>query len=469
MKLILCLGLALAASCARGGEVNIGNFGAIPDDDIDDTPAFAAADASGTNLTVRLPRGRFILNGHAWTNANVAIVGAGRETILTPSISTNTLFFNTPGQRVRLSNLQVDGARQPENAVYIIGATEAILENVYVHGAGTLGGTNAVDGVSFFGANGRLIINDSEFAENERDGVLAWTAKELAVMNSVARDNGRGGFCGDIFEKTGPQRISFQGNTITNCGAIGLYAESVITQPCDISIVGNAILNCGKAEALWEYSYGIAAGNYTRGVIQGNRIENFGGAVAIKGYGNAIELNSIAGAVAVIGNKIVNPRGFGIAAANGKGTGTPVICANTISGAGRSGIYVYLFPNAIVSNNEITGSGEDGIFVHTSLRAKVLGNTIRKSSAREKGKHSGVRALASYSLNVSENEIEGDDQRFGIEQDASTSIAEMNANKITTFSSGWITNGAGTTGGRIIGGRQLFQKATTSPPEKKKE
>jgi hypothetical protein len=440
-------GAVFSGSGATGRWVtnilNVQEFGAVADGVTDNSAVYAAIDAlSTTNIVLYFPAGLYAGN-RTWTNKNLRFSGDGLSTILLPFTATNLFRFASTNQRVFYKDLQFDMAFMDASALTHVGIDLADFESVTVSNAGDVGGVRSIDGVNFTSPWGTIRARNSHFYRCERDGIIIWPAYDATVENCTSDYHGRGGIVADKggggpYPTYGSTRVKFERNTVTDCGAIGVYTEGYTNSPMTISLRGNVVKRTGNGDAIWGYSYGVTAGNYALGDIIGNTVEDFSLTGSASGYGNGMDISRVSGTVNIIGNIVLNTRGIGIKAASTIGGVSLAIRGNTVSNA-VSGVSLYLFPDSDVSGNFIYNSRQIGAVIHTSPRTSFHGNLVSGSSYTNSGAYPGVKATLSPGLKGSGNGIDSIYQSTGFEHDASLPKT-WSENRTVTSVSGPINN-----------------------------
>lgn len=178
--------------------VDITTFGAIPNDNIDDTTAIQNAINSLTNGgVVYIPSGTFLVNVDDCINLNnnIALLGNGNSSILKlidNQTNLNNILKAESKQNVVIYNLAIDGNRANQNndtttqyGVFISGSSNCFIEKVYVYN------TNGV-GIHLYNTK-NSIVNQCYSIGNKYHGFEIEQSDYCQLLNSYGKANDRHG------------------------------------------------------------------------------------------------------------------------------------------------------------------------------------------------------------------------------------------------------------------------------------
>ena len=370
-----------------GRMVNIQEFGAIPDDGLDDREAIQAAiDAAATNgAGVWCPSGTYDLTRHPTKSlalemkTGMIFVGAGIDQCILKLLPDQTRFTrifsihtNTETTDVVIRDLTLDGDFANQNDAsghdqqhgIFIGTDTAIVRRFFLTGLKIrkMGG----DGIALYGGVGTMeaIITNNHIEDTDRSGIagLGNGPRRLIIANNQLL-NFANGSCID-FEPTiagnGPADIIVAGNVmvsgITTGPTVTLAGSDASNRAAGVIFAHNSVSD-GSVQIAW-------ADDVT---ISGNTIDlgsNTQTALLLQRTINqaTVVSNIIRGATATsAGIRVV---GTGTEVAN-----NVIIQANRVASYG-TGVELATCTECIVSDNVLMGSGTAttrGILVNANL------------------------------------------------------------------------------------------------------
>jgi hypothetical protein len=240
--------IALAPIASSAATRDVGAFGAIPDDDHDDTAAIQKAiDASNAGDTVTLPAGTLLINRALRAKSGVSIRGAGSErTIIALDADHEIDFFDLSGTRnVELTGFTIDGKgdAKARNGIFARTGGGHFIHHLTIQ---NLGSPNGPLGIHFIGADGNYTngVSDCVIADNAIRNIglasawgggirLSWGSSRNRVLRNVVENTGRGG----IFADNGSMDLVISSNTVSRSGRKDSKLGIEIWGDCDRSVI----------------------------------------------------------------------------------------------------------------------------------------------------------------------------------------------------------------------------------------
>ncbi|HMP04874.1 MAG TPA: right-handed parallel beta-helix repeat-containing protein [Lacipirellulaceae bacterium] len=325
--------LLITAATAQN-TLLITDFGAVANDDADDTSAIQAAIASALpGDTVLIPAGTFNVSASIiMGGTQVVLAGVGQnESVLKPYAGGPT--FINPIVLSGNSNTVRDFAINGNNTV-------GFANGIYVGGTGATMDRMTIRDLNTFGF---------------QHGIYALTADNVTISNSTFENIHVNSFWGAAIRYQSGIGVQIFNNTIRNTGRGGIFVNELAGRgSTDIVIRDNLIENSGLAPD--GISMAIELGPYTkRAVVENNTVDHW------------ISVGPIADQVAVRRNTIGDSRytiSYGLEAAGG--TTNLVFSDNVVTGGVQQGLLI-ANTNAkdrmLIRNNVFEGASEAGILV----------------------------------------------------------------------------------------------------------
>jgi len=378
---------------APGLTYDITDYGAIPDDQIDDARAFVKIlSAHPSNMQIRIPSGTFLINTSIdlRNNDNVTILGEGSRSII--KLTTQDNIIRVESKNIVIKDLALDGnsrySRAANDGITTgFHANNLLLQNVYIHN--TTG--HAIQVL----ASKNAIINNCRFENIGFEGVNSHISGGAICLNSVdgARitNNQINGFFGDggIFTSGGgvmgfTKNVLIDNNTITG-GHTDEGSGIHIWQGTNL-IITNNIIHDSK---LLYNSDSIHQGINGISIFYGDNIVLYRNEVyRVSGVG--LEIHGIN--IHVVDNYVHKfiengsyACGFWLSAANA------LLENNTIEDFTNFGI--------LIGNDDVTNDGQ--LHMYPSNNEQIINNIIRDTKIMEHKDSSGIRII-----------LEGGDKKY---------------------------------------------------------
>lgn len=401
MKYILIILFIFSISC-KSMDVkvfDISKYGAIPNDDKDDTKAILAVFNKASvykNAKILIPKGRFIVNSIFIKDLkNITIEGNG---ILCKKIDNSTpVLFLDNAENIIINNIKIEGNNiikdiQPSgyeyNAIQFTNSKNIAINNVEIYKM--TGG-----GIIFFHSEDISVL-DSYFHDNHSLADVAFgydTAKKklnnfFAKRNKCYSNNLYG-----ILAMGFGEKIEIEANEIKNKTQYGIIVYSLgndFVNWSNVSILNNVVENVSDTspgvndKTNSYFGMGIYCQTVTKLKIQGNKITDV--LKKRKEFPfrrtlppSAISLNSCDD-YQIINNEIYNSGVDGISMYNNDRevfSESNSISDNKISGTQAYGIYLLNAANVTISNNTIENTRDSAIRVfHNNKFAKQIFRNI---------------------------------------------------------------------------------------------
>lgn len=228
LTLLLLLGSTLQA---RAAALNVADFGARPDDAVDDTAAINRALAQAQpGDEVRLAQGVYVISGALTPKSGAKLLGAGREaSVLCDGGGDDHVMIRLEKvENVEVADLALDGAGQQavQQGILASGSKNLTLHRLAIRSLAKTSG---------WGPHGILFskeATDSLIADNEITSIglksewgggvrLAHGSARNRVLNNVIAATGRGG----VLAGVGCDHLVVRGNKISGSGGEGLGIE----------------------------------------------------------------------------------------------------------------------------------------------------------------------------------------------------------------------------------------------------
>src|SRR5262249_24524847 len=141
---LLCAPIVAATGTVRADRFDVLNFGAIPDDNIDDTAAInnainAASAFPGT--TVTMSTGTYRVSSQIIAKSDVSLVGERKDATILQRVgnSTTPLFLADHVSNVELANFTLDGNNltRPSDGIYASTASNLNFHDLAVRNIAT--------------------------------------------------------------------------------------------------------------------------------------------------------------------------------------------------------------------------------------------------------------------------------------------------------------------------------------------
>lgn len=348
------------------GAVNVLDYGARPDDGIDDTGAIQAAfTASGEGDDVYLPPGNYIVSSRLTLSGktNVSIIGFGATLVSTDVDFTQALHGHP--------------------MLYLDDCVRTSVIGLRFDMTGTLT-TNEVSAIVVEDSDDTLIENCEAWGANSNGTFLEGDCDRSIWRGCIARDSRnttRGFWLGNINSSQFTRQL-----TVTECKAFGLGFSGIIAFSDGARIENN-------------YSY-----------------NNAGSGIVIPGDPTAIVKD-----VVVVGNHCEGNTFYGIQQ-DPTGTGgifNNTIVGNTTIGNTQGGILLNGCTNTTVTGNSVKNNLGRGIEVEDETFGAVISGNILVDDQGTATQDDGVQINIGSSESVTDVLIEGNhiegNQNYGIE------------------------------------------------------
>jgi len=329
---------ALAIS-AKGGTVNVKDFGAKGDGVTDDTAAIQAAINLSVSYQLSIPKGTYKITSTLIVPSNTVITGTGASSVF--AISSNQL---ADGTRISIK----DASNVTIKDIKIVETNEIpVRANVY--------GTITVDG------SVNINLSGIEVSGSNGAGICILNSQKSTLINVYVHDVMADG----VHINYGSSNIIITNSNIVKCcdDCIGFATDNTTYGHVDGLLVNNCVI-----------------GDHT--IVSGD-VRNIGAGVSVIAGTNAVITNNIIRNCGSSGIRITNLLYGGV----GLPSGNVVISDNIIDNVGlcdvslseqlRDGISIFNSRNVFISNNKITKSPTQGICIsQTAISVKVENNFI---------------------------------------------------------------------------------------------
>jgi parallel beta-helix repeat protein len=352
---------------------------------------------------IKIEKGTYTLSSSIMSTgtSGIEIFGAGNSTVLRLANSVNDKVIRlTSVKDWHIHDLQIDGNKanqastsQSSHGISAWNCTNVIVERNYVHDCRTFGiaisdcadsqilnnyvkesGANGIT-IDNEGGGGGIVVQGNVVDGGSDVGITAWAGKDLLIadnqiMNIDNNDSpfGGNGHLGMMAEGTstlGCTRVTYKGNTVTDCAGSGFSScPGATAVNTDIVVENNQINNCGRGVCI-ERTNGL--------LLKGNLIDTTNG--------KGIAVSSPATGVQIVGNKLYNIGGPSGIEANINGL---LIDGNILKTLTKHGIVAWGFSDWVVTNNNIESVGNSasgsgivlGVGSSPSNNWNIANNTI---------------------------------------------------------------------------------------------
>jgi len=372
-----------APANAAGDVRDVKNFGAVGDGVSDDTAALQAAidDLPEDGGVVYIPAGTYMV-ANLRLKSGTDLRGAGQATVLRarPDAATILGFADGPQDRIRISDLVVDGNKEEQSdsgfGLYLppgSPTTNLAVERVrfqnHKYDAIVIGKSNYLPEQD----HRNLLFRDIEIRTTDKTGILIQSGSDIWIDHAHIVNVGSAN--GDAGIETA-QRSNVSNLSITNSRIEGSAHHNIFL--CDTSnarIENNYLYFAGRVD---ESGSGIQANRayaetMTGLTVVGNTIEaSLGYSICTSGVDEFVMVGN-----RIKGGEVDGDPGIRV----GGGSKNWVISGNTITDVRSIGLAVVAEPadqsvNATISGNLIQGCVMWGIALSGGQNISVTGNTI---------------------------------------------------------------------------------------------
>ncbi|GGO08462.1 glycosyl hydrolase family 28-related protein [Saccharibacillus kuerlensis] len=278
MLAVVCLGPLSSAQAAKpANSLSVTAYGAIGNGKTDSLKAFEKTikAAKKQGKSVYIPAGNFLLSGRL-TIDGVKVIGAGAERSILTSTNSESGSIDLRGENVELQNLahvykktgKRDGA-DAKNSITVLGASNFVIQNVRIVGAGTAGilvrdsavdGTisnnlvksTKADGIHITGGSQRITVEHNTVKKTGDDAIAVVSYKKDRAMTSniVIRENSVG-YASKArgISVVGGSDVLIEKNKINNTEMAGIYiaveAGFETRNVNNVGISGNTVIKSG--------------------------------------------------------------------------------------------------------------------------------------------------------------------------------------------------------------------------------
>ncbi|WP_308635192.1 sugar-binding protein [Paenibacillus silvisoli] len=356
-------GLYTIITLEPGEMMNIMDFGAVPNDDIDDLPSIkdAAAAAKSLGKTLYVPSGEFLYDG-LLTLDGVDMTGDGDTSILKSlNLNTQAVFLTGDGSdlsMVKLTTIPASVRLQNDDSARVWAgpqATNFTIQHITIDGGSSAGifsvGKHGVirgntvmntlaDGTHITGLSEDLLIEDNRSIDTGDDQIAIVSYEKFGdwVKNVTIRNNHVSGGHARGITVSGGENVLVENNLIEDNGGAGVYIASEGNYKTytvkNLTVRNNTIMRDSRNAAVAEKGgIRVQATNQTPSIdtvlIENNTLaDSNDSAILIVGTApiQALQFKS---------NTISNPQNYGILVVKTV-QGVIDFTGNTVSGAGKA-------------------------------------------------------------------------------------------------------------------------------------
>lgn len=199
--------------------LSVGDFGAVPDDGIDDTAAIQKAIDHGGYITIEPGVYDLSQTGYAWSlqlNSNLHLAGSpGSVFRMEKNTGRSVRLFSSlarPVDNVTISGLELDGNRSLQtvdpqrHAIFLKDSTRVVLQDLYIHGF-------TGDGVYLLDGCKNISLSQLEITDNGRNGVtLGGSVDNVRLSRSRVYDNAAQQFDAEGYTGDALDNVELTGN-----------------------------------------------------------------------------------------------------------------------------------------------------------------------------------------------------------------------------------------------------------------
>lgn len=365
--------------------ISVRNFGAKGDGTTDDTAAFVAALATGSDVFV--PDGVYKITSQVTINGQ-GLIGAGPHAIIRAGLA-NFHMFKLSGDGCCVRNLVFQGAAVDDTTTQSALLTDSVSvpTNIEISGCifgGPSSGHSLNIGLFFQGygeSNFRIFGNHFKFLV----GTISGTGYAIlcgAVVDGAIFGNTFQGIRGThgrhaVYLSAGATRVVVYGNTCDSFNYEAYTLNQYAPQPPNdtISFVANICENCG-GDGVDQSSMSVFGACKNITLADNQIILSVGSGITINADGRA------SNDIAARNNRITDPNYFGIVM---RGTKYFVVDANLISGASRKTAQTYsdidvgtdgtTAPTILVTSNKgvaVAGRSRSPFNINTTTPAPLI-------------------------------------------------------------------------------------------------
>ncbi|PKM50894.1 MAG: hypothetical protein CVV02_09250 [Firmicutes bacterium HGW-Firmicutes-7] len=407
------LGKAGFLEKSSGTELNILDFGAIPNDGGDDSDAIRTAmfvlEKSNYN-TIFIPNGVFDI-GSTIILKNGVIIRGGEETTLLVKANIKQLFDISKCSNVTMKDMKIDNNGYLKHYV-IFGVSTEVKENITIHNITSVnGGYNFLytKNIKYFKVTNNKVYNTFHRGMNMYNPYDILVEGNLVDTTQHQFGISIEGGNSSVFEQ---KKIVVKNNTIKNVEDGGLAIRALNSSLADISVMNNTILNVGKAGIKVTIEVNFDGTKISNIKVSDNVINGFANnyaeaGITVSDYNgkqnvyNAEIVNNLitGGGKSVYGIRVQNSKDIKVNQNTIKGTfldsgllfegSAYVLAANNIIEDSavthyapyQGGILVSMSNNITLDNNTVKNSGSkdnkvNGILIYRSSNNVVKNNTI---------------------------------------------------------------------------------------------
>lgn len=390
-------------------DIHVTDFGAIPDDEKDDTEAIQAAidEAGNGKGIVRIPEGTFHINTDPETGS--LLVPSGSDIWLDKQAVLQSIPNSSPIYRVfaiyNQHDITIKGGTLIGDRYEHEGTDGEFGHGVFIAGSSYDVHISSVTAKDFWG-DGFIIEGDASQGtypvritidrvtghNNRRQGLSITAGKDITVKNSTfSKTNGTAPASGIDLERDPPfdlplEDVLLTGNTLSDNDGYGLafvYAsgnraeKNKITDNKEGGVYIGGSQDTGKAHdnevvnnTITENEVGIFVNFSTANLISGNTIQ--------KNKTEGISLMNHVGQNELIKNRVRYNKKTGISIWGGLHDQSGItVQSNKVEKNGEHGLSVTDVSDALITGNKISDNEESGLVLKAISASNVQDNTVK--------------------------------------------------------------------------------------------
>lgn len=354
------------------------DFGAKPNDDVNDSPAFQKMIDNGSDLII--PAGTYNISSTILLSGkhNLQIIGKGVVNLVTPNKTGAGVFSVSDCTGVLISNINcIGGVKMPDNkniAINLVGKNNTCIGVLNSKFTGTANsgfniGINMQYGASYIFISGCTF--DSLVGTTSGNGYgihIALTLNAFVCNNNFTGAPGRGRHA--VYLSTGAQNCTVLNNVMKDFewSAIVFNCYSYQVENKNNLVQGNTIMGCARTP-YWGLGQINVFGKCNNNSIVSNKLSNSGkmGIFVSGNSGSSFGNDNVGFGTKITNNSISNSSTYGI----------------TISGSNNVEVSGNIISNAGIS--DVKGRGFSAIYISANLYDKglppshdisLIGNTV---------------------------------------------------------------------------------------------